>query len=227
MFGQIFAGTGLGLLVGILVGLSSSPVVATVVSALAAGMVTLLGFSKQNATDDDNYKDRTLLTSLASRDSALRLGSFGVACTIAVVFALFLRTHNWASPSISDQIAEVQRAGYTPDEAHRWVAYRNLGPVLYASAGQATTTAANGDKASSPPAATSGAAAAQSFLFASGNEGQCQYFDTTRYSNPQEHINALRLMGGKYAEYADKIATMGPEQQKTVLDSLRLLFCPL
>src|SRR5438128_6171994 len=48
MIEQLFAGIGLGLLTGLLVGLSSSPVVASVVGALAAGMITLLGFSRSS-----------------------------------------------------------------------------------------------------------------------------------------------------------------------------------
>ena len=41
---QFIAGSALGLLLGHLVGLSSSPVVATVVGAVAGGMLVLLGF---------------------------------------------------------------------------------------------------------------------------------------------------------------------------------------
>ena len=112
MYSQLFAGVGLGLLVGILVGLSSSPVVSVVVGALAAGMVTLLGFTRSSKGSEPSY----------SEGSTIRLGGFGVACAAAVIWGLFIRTHNWASPSIAEQVSDVQKAGYSGEEARRWVA---------------------------------------------------------------------------------------------------------
>ena len=208
MLGQLFAGTGLGLLVGVLVGLSASPVVSALIGALAAGMVTLLGFTRTTKEGDPPYAE----------GSVIRLGSFGVACAVAVLLGLYIRTHNWLSPSISDQVAEIQKAGYTAEEARKWVALRNIGTAL------APTAASTADGKSATAAA---APIAGSVLFSGANEGQCQYFDTSRYKDTQEHLYALRQMGGIYAEYANKIASMDATQQKAVLNSLRLLFCPL
>jgi hypothetical protein len=214
MIGQLFAGAGLGLLVGVLVGLSSSPVVAGLVGALAAGMVTLLGFArpaKENQQAQPSYTGY-------SEGSVVRLGSFGVACAAAVILGLFIRTHNWASPSIAEQVSEVQKAGYSGDEARRWVAYRNIGTA---------TLAANSDASAASTHSTGGtASAAGSVLFSGANQGECQHFDTNRYKDAQEHLYALRQLGGKYAEYAEKISSLDASQQKTVLNSLRLLFCP-
>jgi hypothetical protein len=211
MIGQLFAGAGLGLLVGVLVGLSSSPVVSGLVGALAAGMVTLLGFArpaKEDQQDQPSYTD----------GSVVRLGSFGLACAAAVILGLFIRTHNWASPSIAEQVSEVQKAGYSPEEARRWVAYRNIGT---------STPAANSDASAASTHSTGGtASAAGSVLFSGANQGECQHFDTNRYKDAQEHLYALRQLGGRYAEYAEKISSLDASQQKTVLNSLRLLFCP-
>ena len=66
---------------------------------------------------------------------------------------------------------------------------------------------------------------AGSVLFAGGNSGECQYFDTSRYKDAPEHLYSLRQMGGNYAKYAEKISTLDATEQKKVLDSLRLLFC--
>lgn len=203
MMGQLFAGAGLGLLVGVLVGLSSSPVVSVVVGALAAGMVTLLGFTRPAKEGEPAYKE----------GSVARLGSFGVACTAAVLLGLFVRTHNWLSPSIAEQVAEVRKAGYTEDEARRWVALRNIGTAPGSENEKSKSGGGNG-------------AVAGSVLFAGGNSGECQYFDTNRYKDVPEHLYALRQQGGTYAEYADKISTLDSSHQKTVLDSLRILYCP-
>ncbi len=210
MLGQLFAGCGLGLLVGVLVGLSSSPVVSALIGALAAGMVTLLGFNRPTKEGDPPYAE----------GSVLRLGTFGISCAVAVLLGLYIRTHNWLSPTISDQIAEIQKAGYSVEDARKWVAIRNIGAAL----GPAAASAAAGEK---PGAGTGAPAVAGSVLFSGANQGQCQYFDTNRYKDTQEHLYSLRQMGGIYAEYADKISSMDPTQQKTVLNSLRLLFCPL
>lgn len=208
MFGQLFAGIGLGLLVGVLVGLSSSPVVSVVIGALAGGMVTLLGFAPAAKEGDSS--------SLSG--SVIRLGSFGLACAAAVVLGLFIRTHNWASPSISEQVAEVQKAGYSGEEARRWVAYKNVGAILGSGPGSA----------GSQPSASSGTGSvAGSVLFSGADTGECQHFDTSRYKDAAEQLYALRQSGGKYAEYAQKIATLDAGQQKMVFESLRLLFCPL
>ena len=229
MFGQLFAGVGLGLLVGVLVGLSSSPVVSVVVGALASGMVTLLGFVRSPKDGEAPLSD----------GSVVRLGGFGVACAAAVLFGLFIRTHNWLSPSIADQVAEVQRAGYSGEEARRWVAYKNVGAVLEPAISGAAGTEppdAHGPDAhgadahgGGPAPAKALMAAAQpvagSVLFAGGNSGECQYFDTSRYKDTPEHLYSLRQMGGNYAKYAEKISTLDATEQKKVLDALRLLFC--
>lgn len=202
MVGQLFAGGGLGLLVGVLVGLSASPVVSVILGSIAAGLATLLGFVSK---EEPAYGE----------GSVVRLGSFGVTCAIAVVLGVFLRTHNIASPSISQQVEEIRKAGYSPEEARRWVAYRNLGVNLNA--------ASTGEK---PHETASIVPAASSVLFSGNDRGECRHFDTTEYKTTAEHINALRLSGGRYAEYADKIASMDANQQKTALEGLRLLFCP-
>jgi hypothetical protein len=209
MIGQLFAGAGLGLLVGVLVGLSSSPVVAGLVGALATGIVALLGFGRSAQEDQPSYID----------GSVVRLGSFGLACAAAVILGLFIRTHNWASPSIAEQVSEVQKAGYTGEEARRWVAYKNIGTSTLEASNDAPAAATHSNSGTAPSAG--------SVLFSGSNQGECQHFDTNRYKDAQEHLYALRQLGGKYAEYAEKIASLDTGQQKTVLNSLRLLFCPL
>jgi|KBSMisStandDraft_5_1062788.scaffolds.fasta_scaffold437737_2 hypothetical protein len=208
MLEQLFAGGGLGLLVGILVGLSASPVVSVIVGSLATGLVTLLGFVSPKQGEP-----------ASGGTSVMRLGAFGVTCAIAVVLGIFIRTHNWASPSIAEQVADVQKAGYSPEEARRWVAYKNIGGALEAPT--------SGPEKSREAAGGGGAPTASSVLFSGKDSGECRHFDTTLYKNTAEHLNALRQLGGSYAEYADKIGAMDARQQKDTLESLRRLYCPL
>jgi hypothetical protein len=203
MIGQLFAGVGLGLLVGMLVGLSSSPVVSVVVGALAAGIITLLGFVPSAKSSEPGSVE----------GSVVRLGSFGIVCTAAILAGLFIRTHNSFSPSIAQQVDEVRKAGYSDEESRKWVAAKNLSPL------------AGADSEKSRPAGA-GAPVTASVLFSGGNSGECQHFDTNRYKNIQEQLNALRQLGGNYGEYAEMVSKLDPSHQKTVLDSSKLLFCP-
>lgn len=202
MVGQLFAGIGLGLVVGVLVGLSSSPVVSVVVGALATGMIALLGFARAGKDGQPAYGE----------GSTARLGAFGVACAVAVLLGLFMRTHNWLSPSIAEQVAAVEKAGYTAQEAREWVAYKNIGAPF--TNAETTTRVQNAGKETA------------SLLFAGENSGDCQYFNPSRYKDLHEQLYALEQQGGKYAEYAKKISTLDAGNQQTVLTSLKLLFCP-
>jgi hypothetical protein len=209
MLGQILAGASLGALVGLLVGLSSSPVVSTVVGALATALVTLLGFALPANAAKDVSQATTTLT-----HSAARIAAFGFTCVAALLSGLYIRTHALLSPSVQEQVAEIQNAHYTAEQARQWVAFKNLGaPETDVPANQRLPDA--GKQLTSA-----------SILFAGGNEGNCQYFDTGRYKNTDEQLNALRLQGGTYADYANKIATLDPARQRTELDALKFLFCP-
>jgi hypothetical protein len=110
---EIFAGVGLGAAVGILVGMSNTPVVAIVVSSLVALVATFFGLSTQTTEGA----------------KVLRIASFGLACPIAVFVGLGARSHGWLTPSIQHQIANWTNAGYSPAEARSFVAFRELGVV--------------------------------------------------------------------------------------------------
>jgi hypothetical protein len=110
---EIFAGVGLGAAVGILVGMSTAPVVAIVVSSLVALVATFFGLSSQTTEGT----------------KVLRIASFGLACPIAVFIGLGARSHGWLTPSIQHQIADWTNAGYSPAEARSFVAFRELGLI--------------------------------------------------------------------------------------------------
>ena len=65
---DIFAGAGLGLLLGVVVGLSASPVVGMVVGALTSVLAVFLGLSGEGSE-----------TSRLPRVNGLRIGAFGLA----------------------------------------------------------------------------------------------------------------------------------------------------
>lgn len=113
--------------------------------------------------------------------------------------------------------SEVQKAGYSGAEARRWAAYKNVGAILESGS-------SSGSNNPSPPARGTDSVAG-SVLFSGADSGECQHFDTSRYKDAPEHLYSLRQLEGKYAEYAEKISILDSAEQKSVLESLRVLFC--
>jgi hypothetical protein len=108
---EALAGAGLGLVVGLLMGLSTASVVGGVVAALAAALAAFLGLSP-NITSD-----RTV-----------RVGAFGLACSIGVIAGLSIRTGSAGlSPTVRADVEAWSQAGFPPEEAREMVAYQRLG----------------------------------------------------------------------------------------------------
>lgn len=206
MGGQIFAGTGLGILLGLLVGLSASPVVSTVVAALSAGLIALLGFSK---TTGEHTK------SVLDHGSMWRLGSFGFACAIGVLLGLLVRTNNILTPAISKQISQLTEAGYSPIEARQWVARRNFGGEPSSETSASATHDGSGKEAT--PAA--------SVLFASPSNDDCQAFDPDKWKDSAEQLRNLEARGGRSAAFARNVKQLNSAGQAAVLMSAKHLFC--
>jgi hypothetical protein len=201
---QLLAGTSLGLLLGLLVGLSTSPVAATVVGALTGGLLVFLGFASKDQSDfNRNCTDA----------AGWRLLGFGLACTFALLVGLLVRTHNLLTPPIKQQISELTDAGFTPDEAHTWVAYKNIGVLMRAQ----PNTLTDKDKRASTTAS--------SYLFASPGADSCNLFNPDFYSNQTEHLNALRIAGGPYANFANSVASLDERTRTATLSATKRLFC--
>jgi hypothetical protein len=198
MGSQIFAGTGLGVLMGLLVGLSASPVVSTVVAALSAGLIALLGFQKTTAGTTK---------SVLEHGSVWRLGSFGFACSAALLAGLAIRTGNLMSPSIASQLAQLTSAGYSPAEAKQWVAQKNLGETT-------------GGKQQG-----SGKGPSSSVLFAGLSDDDCQTFDPDKWKDREEQLRNLESLKGKYAAFARGVRQLDSGQQAAALASVKHLFC--
>lgn len=117
---QVFSGVAIGLLLGLLMGLASAPVVALVVGAIAA----LLGALVLPAP---GAGEGTVPAPARLRMAAWRSGALGLAAIAGLLIGLWLRTHDALSPTaptLAQQVAEVQAAGWPADEARRLVASR-------------------------------------------------------------------------------------------------------
>jgi hypothetical protein len=105
------AGAGLGLLVGLLLGLSVSQVVGGVIAALSALLAGFLG----------------LTTTTTIQNRAWRIGAFGLFCVAGVLAGLAVRSGSLLAPSVQQDVAQWQGAGYPKEQALAYVAFARLG----------------------------------------------------------------------------------------------------
>ena len=106
-----YSGGGIGLAVGYFMGMSISPLVGTVVGALATSLALILGISGESFTND----------------KAVRIGSFGLACVLAAVFGTYLRAHQHLGPSIEDQYRQYIAVGFSEEESREFIKFTELG----------------------------------------------------------------------------------------------------
>lgn len=101
---NVFAGSALGGLLGLLLGSSTTPLVASIVTALVALLATFLGLSEQAGS-------RLRIASL------FRIGAFACGMLAGAVLGLMARTHQWFAPSLADQIREAVSVEALPQGA--------------------------------------------------------------------------------------------------------------
>ncbi len=134
---QVFSGASIGLLLGLLMGLSTSPVVALVVGALAALLGAVVLPQAKGAANDT--------TPARQQAAAWRSGALGLAAIVGLVAGLWMRTHDVLSPprpTLVQQVAALQAAGFGAEEARRLVAGREFPAARAASAPTAAAPAA-------------------------------------------------------------------------------------
>ncbi|WP_414828976.1 hypothetical protein [Alteromonas sp. H39] len=110
---DFIAGASVGALTGLLIGLSTASVVGTAISAIAAILAAVLGLTKAKPEHFEQQRSRIM--------------GFGIFATLALLGGLLLRVQDILAPSISDQINEWKRAGYTEDVARAYAAFERLG----------------------------------------------------------------------------------------------------
>jgi hypothetical protein len=105
---SFYSGAGIGILFGIIMGLSVSPTVAIVLGALTAILAAILGL---NDLSFSNAK-------------AVRIGSFGFACVLGILAGMYIRTHGTLSPNSEVLMAEYQRLGFSDEQAREFIAIK-------------------------------------------------------------------------------------------------------
>ena len=106
----IINGGGIGLLLGMLMGLTDKPVVAGIITTLSGLLTLLLGVNE------------VYITIL----KGIRIGAFGVFCVAGVLWGLDIRTNNGMLPSREKMMEEYTKVGFTKQEALDFIAYREF-----------------------------------------------------------------------------------------------------
>ena len=123
---SMYAVGSLGLLIGLMVGLSASPVVGSLVGTLATLAIALVG---SGLGMPGKHKSKDGEADTGSKDVTFKSGwlaSFCVFCIIGILGGIWLRTHDVLNPSPKQQVKAYCSAGFTFKEAKAIVAERLL-----------------------------------------------------------------------------------------------------
>lgn len=191
------AGLSLGTLVGLLIGLSSAPVVASAVGALLALLVTFFGFAQQRAA-------------MAVRTSAARFAGFGLAMAAALAGGIALRSHGALGPSFSDRVARFAVEGMPRQQALELAAYEHLGLRI----GHLAQVEAPRE----PPAASP-------YAFSSDGDPACAMLDAGQYKNVAQRLEAMGSRGDPWEKIARVGAGLPEAQQQDLADAAYALRC--
>ena len=120
-FTHVFSGLGLGLLLGVIAGLSVSPVVQTILGALVTLITGFLAFQgTRGEADESDFLDRV-------NTNELRLGSFAFGAIAGILLGLVIRTHDLFGLPLDQEVQRWTQAGYSREEAQKYVAFQKLG----------------------------------------------------------------------------------------------------
>lgn len=177
---QVFSGIGLGLLIGICIGLSSSPVVAIVLTTLTSLLAAYFGLKPAN--EQVHQKGERLLI----------MSVFSFTCVLAILSAVYIRANGLLSPPPGKLIGELRELGFSHEEARAIFLYKEYGIIP------------NGAQVANEPQSDQ---KDDSILFgAKGQQDIIEKLQRRKYRSIEEQLRAFRNRGGKHEQYADTLA---------------------
>ncbi len=111
---EVFSGIGLGLLVGLIIGLSIAEVSGIILGALTSLLAVFFGLKPESESGSSK---------------SITIGSFSFSCVIAICFGLFMRANNVLTPSIENEVKEYQLANFDNAEIKQIILLKKLGIV--------------------------------------------------------------------------------------------------
>jgi len=111
---EIFAGFGLGLLVGTIIGLSIAEVTGIILGALTSLLAAFFGLRGNKEGEAGNQ---------------VAIGAFSIVCVLSIFFGLFIRTHNLLSQSLENEIKEYKAANFDTSEIKKIILFKHVGLI--------------------------------------------------------------------------------------------------
>jgi hypothetical protein len=198
----LFSGASIGALLGLLVGLSSSPIVVTAIGIVSAIVATFLNAkTESNADVQQGKKDAEV--------RAISLIGLGIAGVLSIILGLSLRVRDAFSPSVLDRIHEWKNAQFSDDEAKRFVVFSQLGIVP------------EGFKVVARPNSTT----PQNTILFAGNTELCDQLNPTNFQNATDIIHLYNAAGGNWTSFATVVQKLPPPSRREILVSGWELLC--
>ena len=201
-----FAGGGLGLCVGVLIGMTTTAVVGTVIGALTALFATIFGDQIGKPTGGGAAPDPA---------GFARIGAFGAMCTVGALVGVLIRAHNYLGETPAVEVGSLEAAGFSKPIALQLYMYRTFG--LVQTDDQHVHPATN---APPPPNVN------QSSLSAGPAASECRQRDTKQYGDdPAAIVMSWRKAGGDWAAVADALQGSPPDKQLAMAKAAWSLAC--
>jgi hypothetical protein len=121
-FDQIFPGFGIGLLMGLLVGITTSAVVSGLLTTLGGLLAAMLGLQGRSTSESGEATSGPF--SFLQVNSG-RIGAFGLACAIGMLGGMTIRVKGLLNTPLKNQVGEWVEAGFDSSEARKFVAHAN------------------------------------------------------------------------------------------------------
>jgi hypothetical protein len=198
---NVIAGGTLGFLFGFAMGLSSSPIVNTVMGALVgvvAAFLTLKGGFQHSKTADPETETKLMR----------RLTAFAVCAVLGILGGLILRANNLLSTSPTYQeYRELLSIGFPETEARAIIRSRFEKEPSKVDDRQQRWTA----------------------LFSGQSADVCRQLDVDRFATAADAIAKYKGSGAPWADFADEVAAkvQGEDNQKQTLKAFHNFVCTL
>jgi hypothetical protein len=193
-------------------GLSASPVVATVLGGFAAVLAGFLGITTSKT--DPGAADASA-SPISPNASALRVLGFGFSCSLFLLAGIALRTHDLLAPPLSAQAQALNLPLLSPAEQKQLLFYKAFG---------LSAAAADGSHLTQADEKKSTAASGSSVLFATQAE-LCDALNRKSYASISDYLSALENRKGDYAALAAEIKNLPPAAQEQLAASIGKIVC--
>jgi hypothetical protein len=112
---EAFAGIGLGMLLGVIIGLSISQVTGIILGALTSLLAAFFGLRDKKSDD---------------QSKPIIICYFGASCFIFIMLGIYIRTHQLLSPSLASQTEKLKEVGFNQNEIKQILLAKEFGLMV-------------------------------------------------------------------------------------------------